>query len=524
MDLEKVTAKIRPRKQWEAIDLGVALAQRNLISLYKIWFIVTFPVFLVAALILHQYGMWVVVGFWWLLPLWERPLLHFLSRDLFGERLSVKQCVSAFFSLAKIQWFASLTWRRLSFTRSLDLPVIQLEGLKGSVRSNRLKVIHSIGSGAAVWLTFLFFFTEFVLFIATIVLAYLLLPAPMTEGLDFFEWINFEIESPVTVFSMNLLFYLSVSFVAPFYIACGFSSYLNQRTQLEAWDIELSFKRLAKRLQGLNEHASVRLSNLLVGSLLTILVFSSSAFSPSAYAEQNEPKTENITSQNGSENSHQRAKQLIRKIKAGDEFHHREVESITVKRDKDTKVDDSFTSRRGESGWMSLVSMFVSFIVEFALWLVLAIVIIFLVVKYRHLVVGLKLPQQTKKQKPKTLFGLDVQSDSLPKDPWQVALNSIERNEFRYALSLLYRASLVWFIEHTSINIREGDTEVECLQKILKLGPKNSHQFMRDLTHTWRALAYAHITPSKENLVELCKQWPVIMADKTKVGEANAKV
>ncbi|MCW8997572.1 MAG: hypothetical protein OQK04_02490, partial [Kangiellaceae bacterium] len=290
MNLEKVTAKIRPRKQWEAIDLGVALAQRNLISLYKIWLIVTFPVFLISALVFHQYGMWVVIGFWWLLPLWERPLLHFLSRDLFGERLSVKQCVSAFFSLAKIQWFASLTWRRLSFTRSLDLPVIQLEGLKGNVRSSRLKVIHSIGSGAAVWLTFLFFFTKFTLFIATIVLAYLLLPAPMAEGLDFFEWVNFEIESPITVFSMNLLFYLSMSFVAPFYVACGFSSYLNQRTQLEAWDIELAFKRLAKRLQGLNEHASVRLSSFLVGSLLSILVLSSSVFSPSIYAQQNEPQ------------------------------------------------------------------------------------------------------------------------------------------------------------------------------------------------------------------------------------------
>ena len=295
MDLEKVTAKIRPRKQWEAIDLGVALAQRNLISLYKIWFIVTLPVFLIAALALHQYGMWVVVGFWWLLPLWERPLLHFLSRDLFGERLSVKQCVRAFFSLAKIQWFASLTWRRLSFTRSLDLPVIQLEGLKGSVRSNRLKVIHSIGSGAAVWLTFLFFLTEFALMFATIVLAYLLLPAPMTEGLDFFEWINFELESPVTVFSMNFLFYLAMSFVAPFYIACGFSSYLNQRTQLEAWDIELSFKRLAKRLQELNEHASVRLGSLLFGSLLSALLLAASTYAPIASAEQNEPQAKSAT-------------------------------------------------------------------------------------------------------------------------------------------------------------------------------------------------------------------------------------
>ena len=221
---------------------------------------------------------------------------------------------------------------------------------------------------------------------------------------------------------------------------------------------------------------------------------------------------------------HQKAKQLINEVKAGEEFHHREIESITVKKDQDKKVEDDFSTTRSSSGWMSLISMFVSFIVEFALWLVLAVVVIFLIVKYRHLVTGLKLPQQTKKHKPKILFGLDVQSDSLPDDPWQVALDSIERNEFRQALSLLYRASLIWFIEHTPITIREGDTEVECLQKILKLGPRNSHRFMRDLTQTWRALAYAHITPSKEELVELCQEWPSIMANKIEAEEANAKV
>ena len=34
----------------------------------------------------------------------------------------------------------------------------------------------------------------------------------------------------------------------PIYVACGFSLYLNRRTALEAWDIELVFRRLRQRL------------------------------------------------------------------------------------------------------------------------------------------------------------------------------------------------------------------------------------------------------------------------------------
>jgi hypothetical protein len=36
-------------------------------------------------------------------------------------------------------------------------------------------------------------------------------------------------------------------------VACGFALYLNRRTQLEAWDIDLAFRRLRARLEGLGK-------------------------------------------------------------------------------------------------------------------------------------------------------------------------------------------------------------------------------------------------------------------------------
>lgn len=51
----------------------------------------------------------------------------------------------------------------------------------------------------------------------------------------------------------------------PIYVACGFSLYLNRRTELEAWDLELVFRRLRQRL------SSVAALLLLVGLTLVPL-------------------------------------------------------------------------------------------------------------------------------------------------------------------------------------------------------------------------------------------------------------
>ena len=45
------------------------------------------------------------------------------------------------------------------------------------------------------------------------------------------------------------LWWLSVSLLEPIYVAAGFGLYLHRRTQLEAWDVELVFRRLAARVR-----------------------------------------------------------------------------------------------------------------------------------------------------------------------------------------------------------------------------------------------------------------------------------
>jgi len=526
MDLEKVTAEIRPRRGWEAIDLGVNLVQNHALVLYKIWFTITLPLFILLTSVFNSYPLLVILVFWWLKPIVERPLLHFLSRELFGEGLNAKQCIKSFFSVAKIQWFRSLTLRRFSFTRSFDLPLIQLEGLNGDARSKRLRVIHSGDSGSAVWLTIIFVIVEIILYLSIITLIYLMIPEVYLENFDLWKWMTMDTESDLVAHIFNFLTYLVYSLVAPFYVACGFALYINQRTQLEAWDIELAFKRLAARLSERSSSNSVRLASW---ASICLLLFSINTFTAqpveASEAETETTKTE-IKDPDWKKNLdlnnilHADAKKLIEEIKAGEDFHQMEtVESNEYRSTTDIEDDEPINF---SPGWIIFANIF-AVIIEFALWIFIAVLVLFLILKYKHLIVrnigNRKVPQK----RPTKLFGLDLNSESLPDKPWLVAKQLIDSKQYREALSLLYRASLIWYIDHSDVVIKEGYTELECLKQISKSVNQQSRQYMTSLTNSWRGLAYAHQNPELNQLNDLCDSWPNVMV-KFEKNDASAQV
>ncbi len=509
MDLEKVTAKIRPRCGWEAIDLGITLVQKHALVLYKIWFVISFPLFLILTGIFCQSQEWMIFIFWWLKPILERPLLHFLSRELFGERLSAKQCIKAFFSLAKIQWFLSLTLRRFSFTRALDLPLIQLEGLRSHARTKRLRVIHSGDSGSAVWLHIIFSLVETIIYLSILALIFLMIPDVYLENFNLWKWIIADIDSNFTTFIFNFFSYLAISLVAPFYVACGFSLYLNQRTHLEAWDIELAFKRLASRLSERSENIKVRLASWAsIGLIILMANIAAPPFLNATEVDAVEKFEQSAQQEIDSNNlSHTKAKKIIEEIKQGEDFHKIEIEETNQYRSsKDIDEDDSKFS----SGWFVFAKIF-AILIEFALWIFLVVLIIFLILKYKHLLVRGVSHKKLLRSRPAKLFGLDLNSQNLPDTPWLVAKQMIENKEYREALSLLYRASLIWYIDNSDAVIKEGYTELECLKQISTQTSLKSQQYMTLLTKNWRGLAYAHQTPKLTELNELCDQWPVVM-------------
>ena len=82
MELEKVTAEIRPRSEWEAIDLGVGLVRAHFALIFKGWCFSVLPVCLVILLLFWASPGWGVFLIWWLKPVWERVVLYPLSHQI----------------------------------------------------------------------------------------------------------------------------------------------------------------------------------------------------------------------------------------------------------------------------------------------------------------------------------------------------------------------------------------------------------------------------------------------------------
>src|SRR5690606_34093737 len=113
----------------------------------------TLPLFLLFNL-LPQDWLWLsTVIIWWLKPLFEHPLLHILSQAVFGYLPTTRETLAAFPAQARRQLFLSLTSRRLSLTRSMVLPGMQLQGLRRERRKQRLRSRHVEDCCPAAWIT-----------------------------------------------------------------------------------------------------------------------------------------------------------------------------------------------------------------------------------------------------------------------------------------------------------------------------------------------------------------------------------
>lgn len=246
MQIDRIQAIVRPRNPWESIDLGFSMVRQWWKPLYKIWLTFILPLFLILYLLFYD-SIWIAaVIIWWLKPLYDRIFLHFLSHALFGEQLGIWQTWKALPRLLfKSRLLLALTLWRFDFARSFHLPVWQLEGSRGKVASQRIRVLQRNTGKTAVWLTIGCLHFDWLLSLSLFGLVYLMMPA--THTFDLFEAFFREQALWAEMFRMfSSLFALSI--VEPLYVAGGFALYLNRRTHLEGWDIELAFRRIATHL------------------------------------------------------------------------------------------------------------------------------------------------------------------------------------------------------------------------------------------------------------------------------------
>lgn len=501
MRLSDSSVVIRPRTAWEAMDLGVLMAREHRRLLMGSWALVTLPVFAVLSTLLWKYPSMAMFVFWWFKPAFDRLPLYILSKALFGETPSLKQAVRQWPRLLKGQLLASLTWRRLSLSRSFVMPVSQLEGLDGQARQKRLGVLQQRNAGAARWLTTVGVHLEIGLWFGCMALFYLFIPQQLELDWDWQRLALATSSEGLWLEHLGNAFYaLILVFWEPIYVACGFSLYLNRRTVLEAWDLELVFRRLRQRLSNV-----ATLLLLVIG--LTLL-----PFTPPVMAD--EPKSL----------STQDAGRSIKSVLEKPPF--KNPETVTRYRfgeEKPAAKNKAHTDGKLPAWLQALLDNFnsntfkhVAQGLEVLLWSLLAGGLGLLVWRYRDWLrtfVSRRGPPSPKAAKPipTQLFGLELGTETLPIDIAGTA-EQLWPTQPREALGLLYRGLLSRLLHDFNLPLKSADTEGQVLARVHQLQQPQLLAFSDELTQHWQNLAYGHRLPSASTQQKLCSDWRALFS------------
>ncbi|WP_428608011.1 DUF4129 domain-containing protein [Sedimenticola sp.] len=492
MELDKIAVTVRPRTPWEAIDLGFTMARAWFVPLWLLWLTLALPIYLLSALFLSEQPIWVIVIVWWCKPAYEPLLLFWLSRALFADKLGLAGTLKQAKKVIPGQLLANLTWRRFNPNRSFNMPVTVLEKLKGKARKKRLAVLGR-GQQAGTWLTIAGMHFEIILEVSFVFLIVIMLP----EELRWLDLDNFLFNpGRLEQWLQHLGDLLAMSLIAPFYVAAGFALYLTRRTELEAWDIEIAFRRLINRKQA-------RWSGLSAAALL--LLFCGGLLSGGYTADAT-----------AAELDVREAKTTIQQVLDDPAFgKHKQVTYW-----KFIGADDQPDAHPEDEHWLVkwIVQLMEGFAQGFAafgkgvLLMVAGVLLAWLLYKAwanrAFLVIGsLSSARQNRKPKPATLFGLKLESHSLPDDIAGACRQLLQQGEIRQALGLLYRGVLVALLQHERLAIPDSATEGECVERVLAVCPADQGAFFVRLTRLWVAAAYGHRLPDAQLVVGLCGEW-----------------
>ena len=474
-----MSVRLRPRNAWEALDLGFALGRVHAKRAYGTWLALFVPAAALALAVFHDRPLWAWLLLWWLKPLFERAVLQLYASEIFGEHPRIRDIVRG---LPRLAWrsgiLGALTLRRFDFARSLHLPVYVLERLSGRQGRARNAVLDRDARGAAVWLTTMLALVDTILAVgASLAIAFLVdVQTPLGSILE--GWFRGRFEHGVDTFYGAICAFVSMTLVEPFYVACGFTLYLQRRTALEGWDIELRFRQLAARVAEAGRPA--------VAALAAIAVAITLGFAAPPARAQHEPGREIAT------------------VLAEPEFGHEAKASAL--RYVGPRMKDEKKEKKVEWEWLAMLVQMIANGARAIAWAV-AIAVVLVILYYGARYVRLKGLGMGPRERPQFLFGLDVRPESLPDDVAAAARAAIEAGRLREALSLLYRASLVRLMDE-GLEFVQGDTEGDCLRTVKRGIAATRARYFTQLVEAWQLIAYAHRSLAREAALALADGWP----------------
>jgi len=494
MNLDNLQVNACIRSGWQAIDLGFLMARAWWRQLYLAGLLSILPLTVVLLLVFATSPLWVLVFIWWLKPFWERLPLFAASRMLFAEESGTWARMKSLPLNDALPW---LLWRRFSVQRAFDNPVTVLEDLRSAARRRRLRVLHGKYSDVALGNQFVCFCFELLLAFGIVLMIDFF--TPDTLGIRYTD--SFGDLTLTGQWVCTLAGISAITLVMPFHTMAGFALYLNRRIELEAWDIEISFRNIANRKQSTAPGTVGMGVALVFASLLTL--------------------TAAETADAATDHDRASAAQLIETVLQGEDFgRQRPIRKWRFK-DWNEAEDETFPDWIIEIiewweehvGWSDGLSNLATWI---KLMLIVAFVglLLYLLRRYRGPLsrLGRRKPRIVA---PQVLFGLDVTPQSLPPDVPLEVMRIWSEGNYREALSLLYRASLSRLIDKYELAFRASHTEAECAALVNTCGIDSLSDYFWQLTNVWRRLAYGHQTPDNEIVAGLCDGWSRELSDAT---------
>lgn len=503
MRLTDASIEVRPRPAWEALDLGILLAREHRGLLMASWALVTLPLLALLSALLWDYPGAVMVMFWWLKPLYERLPLLIVSQALFGATPTLGQALKAWPATLRRQWLPSLTWRRLSLVRSFTLPVQQLEGLAGDEHRRRLGVLCQADMRAARCLTLVGMHLEMVLYIGLILLLYALIPAPLTDDVDWTGLLQGFGQPLWLDHLLNGLYALALIAWEPVYVTCGFTLYLNRRTRLEAWDIELVFRRLRQRLAG-------SASALLLGASLILCGLPATGWAASVEPEAT-PDSPRLTHQ---PLTSEQSRETIKQILQAPPFSNPEtVSGWRVAESPQAEAEPAQPPSGSGPDWLNGLlkgASLIARLIEVLLWGLAISLSVLVLWRYRQwmqlFVVPIGMRKRPVRPTAPASFDTPPVAECLPEDI-ATQVQALWASQPREALGLLYRALISRVARDYQLPISGADTEEQVLERINRLDHPALSAFSQELTGHWQNLAYGHRLPGTDVQQRLCDTW-----------------
>jgi hypothetical protein len=501
MRLESLSVALRQRDPWEALDLGIALWRRHWGAIMRPWLVLALPAFAALAVVgwtLDAFWLAALVS-WWLQPLLDRVPLYVLSRAVFGSVPRTREVLRAreLYSPGLLAW---LSWRRLHPARALLLPVDVLEGARGPRRAQRAAVLQRAVSSTAIGLWFAYHCFQLVVLLSLPTLVFLVLVWPefMSESTRATLSTLFESPPPWAQLLALAGYWFALALINPLYIAAGFGLYLNRRTQLEAWDVELVFRRLAARVRAANAMAaSVLMLALCLGGL---------GWSAPVRAADSKPAPSTTPAALVGAQSRPADPRFQRAVERA------YTDPLLARTEEVThwQLRHDFERKPGEQeipGWLKAVGAALAWIGGHILWLLAGLLLAFLLWRLPRWLPWVQGRLRTPAELPPIVAETLATPAPLPADVASAASALWQAGQRREALALVYRASVLRLSARLDLPFPPGATEADCLRRSRRLEDADARASFQAVLLAWQRAAYAHQFPDRGAFDALLAEW-----------------